>query len=268
MRYPWKNITDLDHSPSGRMFTPRQLCAFIAPLLIALPVHAATSIQASADTFVATGSGATDRTANNYGNSGAIAVAAPTTGVGEERSILRFDVSTAKASFDATYGVGNWSITGVQLELTATTPNNPIFNQPNNTAGSILVQWLPTDNWTEGSGTPAAPTTTGLTWATLSSIAAGAESEGTIAFGGASSGTLDYGLTPGSGLTNDILSGGQITFMLSPADSSVSAVFNSRSFGTVGFRPGLVLTVAPEPGRALLLLAGVAGMMLRRRRCH
>lgn len=250
------------------MHLHRQLCTFIALLFAVSAGHAATTIQASADTFVATGSGATDRTANNYGGAGAVAVAAASTGVGEERSVLRFDVSTAKASFDSTYGVGNWTITGVQLELTATGPNNPIFNQPSNIAGSILVQWVPTDSWTEGTGTPASATTNGLVWTGIGALGTGAENEGTISFGGGNSGTADYTLAPGSGLTADLLSGGQITFILSAADGNVSAVFNSRTIGTVASRPGLILTVAPvpEPGRVLLLLAGMAGMTLRRRR--
>src|SRR5215510_11942429 len=65
---------------------------------------------------------------SNYGAAGGLAVSAPQLPNGEFQSVLRFDLQAAKASFDATYGVGQWTLQSITLRLSATSPNNPIFN--------------------------------------------------------------------------------------------------------------------------------------------
>ncbi|MDB6140111.1 MAG: hypothetical protein JWO94_3183 [Verrucomicrobiaceae bacterium] len=258
------------------MSAPRQILAFLIPLFAAAAVHAATTVvvrpdssgTANGDTFVTTGP-SNNLTGNNYGGAGAISVSAAGLPAGEERSVIRFDVSTVKSSFDSTYGVGNWTLTGVQLELTATAPNNGVFNT--SAAGSILVQWVPNDGWVEGGGTPASPSTVAgtLNWNGIAALATGAESEGTFSFLGGTTGTGDYALSASAGLLGDFMSGSQASFILSAADSTVSGVFNTRTFPTTGSRPALIVTAVqtvPEPARAGLMLAGTAGLRLRRRR--
>src|SRR5689334_8158093 len=97
-------------------------------LLAALPLHAATfTLNPSADAFVTTGPTA-NLSGNNYGGAGALSVAAPGLANGEFQSVLRFDLSGAKSSFDTQFGAGQWSIQSISLALTATAPNNAIFN--------------------------------------------------------------------------------------------------------------------------------------------
>ena len=147
----------------------RIFCKIFLPIfLIAHSAVAATfSSNPSADAFVASGPSG-NLSINNYGGAGAICVAAPGLAQGEFQSILRFDLSSAKASFDSQFGAGLWTIQSVTLQLTATAPNNAIFNS--SAAGQFVLSWMQNDSWTEGAGTPSAPATTGVTFATLPSF--------------------------------------------------------------------------------------------------
>ena len=123
-------------------------------LFVALTAQAATfTLNPSADAFVTTGPTA-NLTGNNYGGAGALSVAAPGLASGEFQSVLRFDLSGAKTSFNSQFGAGQWSIQSITLSLTATAPNNAIFNA--SAAGQFGVSWMQNDSWTEGAGTPAA----------------------------------------------------------------------------------------------------------------
>src|SRR5215472_9144063 len=109
-------------------------------LLLALPGLAATfPLNPSADAFVTAGPTG-NLSGNNYGAAGALSVAAPGLANGEFQSVLRFDLSGAKASFDTQYGAGQWSIQSISLSLTATAPGNPIFNA--SAAGQFRVSWM------------------------------------------------------------------------------------------------------------------------------
>src|SRR5208283_3018409 len=101
---------------------------------------------------------------NNYGGAGALSIAAPGLSKGEFQSVLQFDLSGARASFDAQFGAGQWTLQSISLTLTATSPNNSIFNATS--AGQFGVSWMQNDSWIEGSGTPASPTMTGITYST------------------------------------------------------------------------------------------------------
>ena len=57
-----------------------------------------------------------------------MSVAASALANGEFQSFIRFDASTAKASFDSAFGPGQWTISSVSLRLTTASPNNAIFN--------------------------------------------------------------------------------------------------------------------------------------------
>ena len=65
---------------------------------------------------------------NNYGGAGAFAISAIGLPKGEFQSLLKFDLATAKASFDTTFGSGNWTLDGATLQLTAANPGNALFN--------------------------------------------------------------------------------------------------------------------------------------------
>jgi hypothetical protein len=140
------------------------------------------TVADNADAFLATGStnnpAGTDLTGESFGAAGTLVVASAASGKGEFQSVLKFNHSNSVALFDATYGAGNWTITGISLTLTSNygtdgvQPNNPIF--PMVSGGPFVIEWLADDDWVEGTGTPNLPTTDGVTYDSLPSLLAGA----------------------------------------------------------------------------------------------
>jgi hypothetical protein len=239
--------------------TPRKkvFAASVLSLLLGLPVFAATfTLNPSIDAFVTTGPSGT-LSGNNYGGAGALDVAAPGLANGEFQSVLQFNLSGAVASFNTQFGAGQWNIQSISLSLTAAAPNNGIFNA--SAAGQFGISWMQNDSWTEGSGTPTVPTTTGITFSSLPSFTgAGDESLGTFSFAGGTSGSATYtlGLTPG--FLADATAGDLVSLHLLAEDNAVSYLFNSRSFGTVSARPLLTIVAVPEPAMLPLLAVGAA----------
>jgi PEP-CTERM motif len=225
---------------------------------------ASFSLNPTADAFVTTGPTG-NLSGNNYGGGGGISVAAAGLPQGELQSVLKFDLSGAAASFDGVFGAGQWNLVSVTLQLTATPANNAIFNTP--AAGQLAISWLQNDAWTEGTGTPGSPGASGITYTTLQStfIGGGDESLGTFAFSGATSGAFNYALGLTTGLSADVLAGSILSLRMLAADSAVSGVFNSRSFGTVTSRPLLTIVAVPEPSSLVLCTIGLALLCTRRR---
>ncbi len=220
--------------------------------LWSLPATASViTLNPTADAFVSA-----SNPSGNYGGAGSLSVAASGLAKGEFQSVMMFDTSSAKSSFDSTYGAGQWIIQAVTLQLTAASPNNPIFNS--SAIGQFSVQWMQNDSWTEGTGNPSTPGTTGITYNTLPSfLGAGDQAAGTFSFNGATSGQTTYDLTLASGLVADLAAGSSVSLLLFPADSSVSYLLNSRNFGTVANRPVLSITATtPEPATLALLAVG------------
>src|SRR5262245_41939659 len=102
------------------------------------------TVNPSADAFVTTGPTG-NLSGNNYGGGGAIALSAPGLPQGELQSVLQFNLGGALSSFNSTFGVGQWSIESVTLQLTAATANNAIFNTP--AAGLFGISWMQNDAW-------------------------------------------------------------------------------------------------------------------------
>jgi hypothetical protein len=187
---------------------------------------------------------------SNYGGAGALEVSGSASANGTFESVLTFAMSTAKSSFDTQFGAGNWSVTGITLKLTSGSLNNPIFNAQS--SGTIAAVWMQNNSWIEGTGTPASPTSSGITAATLPSfLGAGDQSLGSFFFDSSLSGTsgvsATYALTTSSGILNDIVVGNITSIELAPADANVSYLVNSRTFGNTNFRPVLSITAVPEP---------------------
>ena len=256
------------------MTTSRKWC-FSALLAIGARLGApapalAASFSANpvSDAFVASGPSG-NLAGNNYGGAGALGLSASALSKGEFQSVLQFDLTPARSSFDSQFGAGQWSAQSVSLRLTAAAPNNALLNA--NSSGQFQVFWMQNDSWTEGSGTPAAPGASGITLTSLknSFIGAGDESLGTFAFNGVSCGSADYTLNLTPGFAADLAAGHPVSLRLAAADNGVSYLFDSRSFGTAASRPSLSVTAVPEPGAAALGALGIsllAGLGLSGRR--
>jgi len=123
-----------------------------------------------ADTYVTTGPANGDLTDFNYGGAGALAIAgakATRTGVTPpERGIfetyLRFDIASARQQFDAALGADNWNLSSASLRLTQNNPTNATYNTQR--AGPFGIDWISTDDWIEGTGSPNITTTDGMTY--------------------------------------------------------------------------------------------------------
>ena len=238
--------------------------ALVAALVACLPAPARAAQQVtvspSADTFVLAA-----EPIYNYGAAGAVEVSGAGTVGGEAQGLVRFDLATAKAAFDAAYGAGGWKLDSASLKLSTSNPNNPVFSP--NAAGAIAVSWMQNDAWVEGTGGPTSPTTDGVTFNTLPSFLNTAdEPAGTINFSGGNSGTSTYALAPSPGFTGDVLSGENLSLRLSTTGTT-SYLFSSRTFSQAANRPALTLTASavPEPAAGLALVAAT-GMLLARRR--
>jgi hypothetical protein len=217
--------------------------------------------------------------ANNYGGAGALAVSSLSLSKGEFDSVLMFNFAAAKASFDTTFGAGQWAVSSITLQLTSTAPNNSLFNGyqagpgPTNInySGSFSATWMQNNSWTEGTGTPNIPTTTGITYSTLQStyLTPGSDqSLGTFSIGSATSGNTTWTLSLASSLLTDATAGNQTSLLLTPAsgDTTLGMLVNSR---TGGSPPVLTVTAGPvpEPGTSALL-AGMVFVWITRRRHH
>ena len=244
--------------------TPNRHCLrtlALAVMFFLLNLHgsAATfTLNPAADAFITRGPSGNLST-NNYGGAGALAIAAPNLPAGEFQSVLQFGLAGAKSSFDTQFGVGQWSVQSVTLSLTAVAPNNPIFNS--RAAGQFSVSWMQNNGWTEGVGTPANPTTTGITFSSLNNFVGLADqSLGTFNYNGAigSGPAYSLGLTPS--FMSEVLAGNTVSLRMFAADSVVSYVLDSRNFGTASARPLLTITAVPEPGSFTLGLLGLALM--------
>ncbi|HVM47876.1 MAG TPA: PEP-CTERM sorting domain-containing protein [Candidatus Acidoferrum sp.] len=229
-------------------------------LLLVPAAHAATvNLDPTADAFVTPGRNGS-LSISNYGGAGALSVAAAGLAKGEFQSVLQFNLSSAQAAFDAQYGPGQWTLQSISLALAATAPNNAIFNP--SSAGQFGISWMQNDSWVEGTGTPASPGSTGITYASLPSFTSAAdESLGAFSFDGSTTGSATYTLALTPGFYADAAGGNLVSLRLFAADSGVSYLFDSRNFGTASLRPVLSVVAVPEPG-ALALLGMGCGCVL------
>lgn len=194
--------------------------------------------------------------ANNYGGAGAFAISAAGLAKGEFQSLVQFDLSTAKSTFDAAYGAGAWTITAASLQLNVANPNNSFFNA--SSSGEAAVSWLENDAWNEGVGTPNTPGGSGVTWNALPALLSPNDASLSLFnFNGSTSGQLSIALLPSTGIISDATAGELLSLRLyAPAgETGVAALFNSRTFNTAANRPIFTLEAVPVPEPSSALFA-------------
>lgn len=229
---------------------------------------AATSVvNPSLDAFVTTGPSG-NLSANNYGGGGGLALSASGLAKGEFQSVLQFDLSGTRNTFNTQFGAGQWNLGSVNLQLTATPNGNTVFNDP--VAGQFQIFWMQNDSWTEGTGTPATPSASGINYNTLLNtfISGGDESLGTFSYNGATSGATSYSLNLTPGFRADLEAGNNVSLRMAAVDGSGSYLFNSRSFGTTANRPLLTVSTVPEPGALTLGALALAAVIVGNKTVH
>lgn len=209
---------------------------------------------AIADAFVCTGStnymNGEDLTGLNFGAAGTLAIAPGTALKGEFQSVMKFNLSNGIALFNGAYGSNHWTIGAVNLILTSNygtngvQPNNAIFNVIS--GGQFVIEWLSDNDWVEGTGTPAQPTTDGITYDSLPSLLdAPREALCTNTYvppGDNIPVTWPLPLAPS--LVTNLSAGGDVTFHFYAADNQIGYLFNSYSYGR-GNEPFLTVVANP-----------------------
>ncbi|MCC6320934.1 MAG: hypothetical protein IT438_05790 [Phycisphaerales bacterium] len=165
----------------------------------------------------------------NFGGAGIVGGAAPGLARGEFQGVMKFDLSLVRGELDSAHGEGRWRVTGVSLRLNATVPNNPMFNPQS--AGRFGVEWMRSNAWEEGSGTPNQPGGFGVTFASLAGlVGAGDVVIGAFDFDGATAGAATYVLSPTAELREEMRLGRVVSLRLFAASETISYQFNSRNF--------------------------------------
>lgn len=190
--------------------------------------------------------------ASNYGAGGALAVSgtAAVNGFGVQNglfdSFVRFPMTNVVASLDDALGGHDWVLTGARLVVTEmAAPDNAIFNRG---VGAFEVRWQAADNWLEGTGTPKAPTTDGVTWDDLGSLV---NSNLDVSLGVFTNAGVDgqsaFALELAERFVADVRVGDEVTLHLAAASAEVGFNFNSRDFGNTNAQPRLEVTAVPNP---------------------
>ena len=265
---------------------------FVAALLPTAVQGATASTVSIADAFMTAGSSDPNsgNPNGNYGAGGALEVSGAASKEGEIQTLFKFDLSSVKASFDALFGPGNWTVQGIALQLGTNVgtqnqqPGNPIFNKVN--TGLFGVSWQASDNWTEGTGKPGAPASPanppmdGVTWNSLAGLEGTADrTVGTFTYtpigntspGGTPVLPAKYTLTTDASFVADVMAGNAVSLRAYAADATVSYLFNSYTYPsasnpTPANQPTLIVTAIPEPGACSLLAVAAAPLLSGRRR--
>ncbi len=199
---------------------------------------------------------------SNFGGAGALSVSGllATNAIGQTNGLIdtfmRFDVSGAVSNFNSTLGPGRWAISRISMVLSEQgSPNNPIFNRG---VGQFLVQWIATNSWAEGTGTPNNPTTDGIVWNDEPSLLNSNmdESLGTFVNGG-TDGWVRLTLGMPSLFASNMVAGGVVSFyMTATSNSTVGFTFHSHNFVTPSEWPFLEIVAVPVPHITSLAITG------------
>lgn len=257
--------------------------AAICSVMLALPFvcRADTSFTintTTADAFLASGSPGnpvgTDLTSLNFGGAGTLAISPASSAKGEFDSVIKFNTAAAISQFNATYGAGNWTITGATLSLASNfgdqgeQPNNGIFNTIN--AGRFGINWLAYDSWTEGTGggmgSPGYPNNSSVSFNSIPTLfSSGSAALGTFSYAPPGDNIyVNYSLGLDPNLASDAAAGGDVSLYFYAADNQVSYLFNARSFASNHPELTLTATAVPEPDTLALLMTALGGFLISR----
>ena len=199
---------------------------------------------------------------SNYGAAGALSVSGPnavnSSGVtnGVFDGFIRFNTAAMMTNFNAAFGSNNWVISSATLVLTENTaPGNAIFNQG---TGAFAIRWVANTNWVEGTGTPMAATTTGITYSEEASLlnTNTDTSLGAFTFTGAIP-VVSCPLAMSAALVTNLQAGGEVDLFLTAIDPGIGFVFYSRNFaGKPSSLPSLVVSAVSQPGLSAIAVAG------------
>lgn len=255
------------------------------------------SADAIADTFITSYSAQASSDMSSFGAMMISApVADPQQGISEVRSmesIVAYNTAGIDTQFNALYGVGNWHVTGVQLEYysnfdTPGTPaNNNQFNVP--AYGAFTLSLMNNNSWFN----PATAGATGLdngnvSWNSVygaggvyNGLFANQTSEGTFNYaaypGGPTNGATSctgvgtscdprfWNLSLSSALLKDIYNGSYISIHGAAADNQVVYLMNQLT--KPGAHPQIYISAAegpaavPLPAAAWLFLGACLSML-------
>ncbi len=259
-------------SPTPMKTNPSLLRIGFAVLALTATASAGLiAINPIADAHVTSGSGnpSAGFPTANYGADGALMVSAPGSAKGGMQTLFKFDFAPVKASFDTTFGAGNWIVTSATLNLGTNVgtqgaqPPNAFFNSIN--GGLFKVDWLANDNWAEGTGRssipvfPSNPPVNGVTFNSLPSLLSASDKTlGTYTYAPVGNTNLpaipraSYAMGLDPSFLADMSAGNTVSLRLYAGDANVTYLFNSRSFVLPDNLPTLEVNAfaspVPEPG--------------------
>lgn len=197
----------------------------------------------------------------NYGAAGALSVSGTSavngSGVtnGAFDSFIRFNTAAMATSFNASFGTNNWGISSVRLRVTETaTPSQTLFNRG---VGAFEIRWIANDNWTEGTGNPTTPATSGIVHANEATLLNNLTDASLGIFTNAGADvSQSFPLALPTLFMTDLKAGGEVGLFLTALDAGIGFTFDARSFGTVAARPYLEVTALPKPIFSEINLSG------------
>jgi hypothetical protein len=249
-----KNITINSVQDASVMVASALYTAYVAagsPAIPAAPVITSPSVTAAGNATVQSSGPRTGSNGTKYFN-----IEGANNGSYADYGVIRFDTASIKATLDAQYGVGNWTIADVALSL-AQSP--AAFSAD----GAMKVFWA-SDNTTSIANTGSSPLRYSDKAVPLG-VHVGTDTPVLSYTFHNTGGTDNYdlgSLSGFSGFANEIMNGDKVTLVFYEADPGVAATYAG---GT-----GLSLTVSaravPEPASLCVMAMGVCGLLVRRRR--
>lgn len=198
---------------------------------------------------------------SNYGGAGADSISGTNatnalgTANGAFDTFIRFNTFSMVTNFNVLFGSNNWVINGATLQVTEqSAPANTNFNRGK---GAFEVRWIANDSWTEGTGSPQSPGTSGIVYTNELALLNPVTDASLGIFTNAQTDTIQlFSLALPNAFVNDMQAGGEVGLFMTAADPNIGFTFSSRSFTPVTGRPFLIVSAVPRPGIASVAVSG------------